>query len=152
MFVCFERALALVPSLLKPVEWHKRYLRELLLRRQGMTLCNLACCFRTPVHRNVSDSAIKRYPPPSKIAITQMQQQKRLIEMPKPNPSFLFRVRFRMPSWCHTIRILSYVSKKNKSKKNELGYRSGGSVLDCPSVTTCLWTRSRSFSSGSPNL
>ena len=34
-FVCLERALALVPSLLKPVEWHKRYLRERLLRRQG---------------------------------------------------------------------------------------------------------------------
>ena len=24
LFVCLERALALVPSLLKPVEWHKR--------------------------------------------------------------------------------------------------------------------------------
>ena len=68
LFVCLEREHTLVPSLLKPVEWHKKQLQEPLLRQQGTWQDRITLHFwvQPPFPRGTSkpgtDGYIANYP------------------------------------------------------------------------------------------
>ena len=76
LFVCLERAHTLVPSLLKPVEWHKKQLQEPLLRQQGTWQDRITLHFwvQPPFPRGTSkpgtDGYIANYPLEQRMTIS----------------------------------------------------------------------------------